>query len=344
MAGFTGPVWKYTMLFPLGKYSLTIFLSLFLVGLIVCIARNEAIQRGGKSHAESSRMLCFENIFICDLTKKIKNSFPVFDSIYIGSTDRLRGGCRHPKTLLRLNNDNGLFLKQTIVGRKFSVSRNRIELYQRPYFASWGFSRISNDNFEFCRKSIFYVYRLVSWISPCWYYLNGTYPCSLIPTCYFNAGVKDFFILFNATFHRCLDSFCRIYQPVGLFRGGLHFFPLATYSNPLQETCKKNSRCCTSNNPIRERNFFQFDWSFEFILGGTFFFVGWLCILLLGFGFFSEGEGRQAWGQRRNFYLTDLQLKRLNSMSKKIGLSASEILRRAIDEYWERFERKEKQR
>jgi predicted DNA-binding protein len=47
-------------------------------------------------------------------------------------------------------------------------------------------------------------------------------------------------------------------------------------------------------------------------------------------------------GQRRNFYLTDLQLKRLNSMSKKLGLSASEILRRAIDEYWERFEKKAK--
>jgi hypothetical protein len=31
-------------------------------------------------------------------------------------------------------------------------------------------------------------------------------------------------------------------------------------------------------------------------------------------------------------------------MSKKLGLSASEILRRAIDEYWERFERKEKRR
>ena len=46
-------------------------------------------------------------------------------------------------------------------------------------------------------------------------------------------------------------------------------------------------------------------------------------------------------GKRRNFYLTDLQYKRLNSMSKKMGLSASEILRRAIDEYWERFERKE---
>jgi hypothetical protein len=45
---------------------------------------------------------------------------------------------------------------------------------------------------------------------------------------------------------------------------------------------------------------------------------------------------------RRNFYLSDLQLKRLNSMSTKMGLSASEILRRAIDEYWERFEKKGK--
>jgi predicted DNA-binding protein len=47
-------------------------------------------------------------------------------------------------------------------------------------------------------------------------------------------------------------------------------------------------------------------------------------------------------GERRNFYLSDLQLKRLNTMSKKMGLSASEILRRAIDEYWERFEKKNK--
>jgi predicted DNA-binding protein len=45
---------------------------------------------------------------------------------------------------------------------------------------------------------------------------------------------------------------------------------------------------------------------------------------------------------RRNFYLSDLQLKRLNSMSKKLGLSASEILRRAVDDYWRRFERKER--
>ncbi len=45
-------------------------------------------------------------------------------------------------------------------------------------------------------------------------------------------------------------------------------------------------------------------------------------------------------GKRRNFYLTDLQYKRLMSMSKKMGLTASEILRRAMDEYWERFEKK----
>jgi len=47
---------------------------------------------------------------------------------------------------------------------------------------------------------------------------------------------------------------------------------------------------------------------------------------------------------RRNFYLSDLQLRRLNTISKKLGLSASEILRRAIDEYWERFEEKSKRK
>jgi hypothetical protein len=49
-------------------------------------------------------------------------------------------------------------------------------------------------------------------------------------------------------------------------------------------------------------------------------------------------------GKRRNFYLSDLQFKRLSLMSKKLELSASEILRRAIDEYWERFEKKEKRK
>ena len=46
--------------------------------------------------------------------------------------------------------------------------------------------------------------------------------------------------------------------------------------------------------------------------------------------------------KRMNFYLTDVEVKRLNEMSKKTGLTASEIVRRAIDEYWERFERKER--
>ena len=46
--------------------------------------------------------------------------------------------------------------------------------------------------------------------------------------------------------------------------------------------------------------------------------------------------------RRMNFYLTEIQVKRLQVMSKKTGLTASEVLRRAIDEYWERFERKGK--
>jgi predicted DNA-binding protein len=46
--------------------------------------------------------------------------------------------------------------------------------------------------------------------------------------------------------------------------------------------------------------------------------------------------------KRLNFYLTDIQVKRLSFMSKKTGLTASEVLRRAIDEYWERFEKKVK--
>ena len=49
-------------------------------------------------------------------------------------------------------------------------------------------------------------------------------------------------------------------------------------------------------------------------------------------------------GKRMNFYLAEIQIKRLKSISKKTGLSASEILRRAIDDYWERFERKGKRK
>ena len=47
-------------------------------------------------------------------------------------------------------------------------------------------------------------------------------------------------------------------------------------------------------------------------------------------------------GKRRMFYLTDSQFKRLELICRKTGLSASEILRCAFDEYWERFEKKVK--
>ena len=56
----------------------------------------------------------------------------------------------------------------------------------------------------------------------------------------------------------------------------------------------------------------------------------------------SQVEGVVTVAIRANFYLSELQVKRLKMMSKKTGLTASEILRRAIDEYWERFERKGK--
>ncbi|MBM4277058.1 MAG: ribbon-helix-helix domain-containing protein [Deltaproteobacteria bacterium] len=45
--------------------------------------------------------------------------------------------------------------------------------------------------------------------------------------------------------------------------------------------------------------------------------------------------------KRCNFYLADIQIKRLNAIRKKTGLPLSDILRRAIDEYWERFEKKD---
>jgi hypothetical protein len=44
---------------------------------------------------------------------------------------------------------------------------------------------------------------------------------------------------------------------------------------------------------------------------------------------------RTASGMKRvNFYISKLQIDRLGKLAKKAGLSVSEILRRAIDEYW----------
>jgi predicted DNA-binding protein len=40
--------------------------------------------------------------------------------------------------------------------------------------------------------------------------------------------------------------------------------------------------------------------------------------------------------------ISEIHIKRLKAMAKKMGLSVSEILRRAIDEYWEKFRKKER--
>jgi len=45
-------------------------------------------------------------------------------------------------------------------------------------------------------------------------------------------------------------------------------------------------------------------------------------------------------GQRVGFYLTDLQIKELKRVSKKTGLSVSELIRRAIDEHLEKYKEK----
>jgi predicted DNA-binding protein len=46
--------------------------------------------------------------------------------------------------------------------------------------------------------------------------------------------------------------------------------------------------------------------------------------------------------QRVGFYLTDLQIKNLKKLSRKTGLTVSEIIRRAIDEHLEKYAGKEK--
>ena len=48
--------------------------------------------------------------------------------------------------------------------------------------------------------------------------------------------------------------------------------------------------------------------------------------------------------KRVDLYLSEFQIKNLKTMSKKMDLSVSEIVRRAIDEYWERFEKKGRNR
>ncbi|TFB11235.1 ribbon-helix-helix protein, CopG family [Candidatus Marinimicrobia bacterium MT.SAG.2] len=46
--------------------------------------------------------------------------------------------------------------------------------------------------------------------------------------------------------------------------------------------------------------------------------------------------------KRINHHLTEKQIKKLKAQSKKSGLSASEIIRRALDEYLERLKEMER--
>ena len=45
-------------------------------------------------------------------------------------------------------------------------------------------------------------------------------------------------------------------------------------------------------------------------------------------------------GKRVGFYLTETEIKKLKRVSRKTGLSVSEIIRRAIDEHLEKYEGK----
>jgi predicted DNA-binding protein len=44
--------------------------------------------------------------------------------------------------------------------------------------------------------------------------------------------------------------------------------------------------------------------------------------------------------KRINITLSEVHLKRLKTMSRKTGVTVSDLIRRAVDEYWERFEKR----
>ncbi len=46
--------------------------------------------------------------------------------------------------------------------------------------------------------------------------------------------------------------------------------------------------------------------------------------------------------KRINITISDVHIKRLKTMSKKTGITVSELIRRAVDHYWERFQVKGK--
>jgi len=46
--------------------------------------------------------------------------------------------------------------------------------------------------------------------------------------------------------------------------------------------------------------------------------------------------------KRIDITVSEIHIKKLKTMSKKTGVSVSEIIRHAIDEYWDKFEKKVK--
>ena len=44
--------------------------------------------------------------------------------------------------------------------------------------------------------------------------------------------------------------------------------------------------------------------------------------------------------KRMDITVSEVHIKRLKAMQKKTGLTASELIRRALDEYWEKLQRK----
>jgi predicted DNA-binding protein len=46
--------------------------------------------------------------------------------------------------------------------------------------------------------------------------------------------------------------------------------------------------------------------------------------------------------KRINITLSEVHLKRLKTMSKKTGITVSDLIRRAVDEHWDRYEKKGK--
>lgn len=46
--------------------------------------------------------------------------------------------------------------------------------------------------------------------------------------------------------------------------------------------------------------------------------------------------------KRINITISDVHIKRLKTMSKKMGITVSELIRRGVDDSWEKFQVREK--